>query len=101
TTDQIASVLFTSPRTCRNRLNVLRRIGFIDWFMPVHPRHGRLPVHWVPGRLSARYVALYHGQPAPSTRAVRDERDAYTSAATRIGHLLHADGTNQFFIDLL
>src|SRR6266540_2186442 len=60
-----------------------------------------LPVHWVPGRLSARYVALYHGRPAPSSRAVRDERDTHPSTATRLGHLMHADGTNQFFIDLL
>jgi len=101
TTEQIASILFTSARTCRNRLNVLRKLGFVDWFMPVHPRRGRLPVHWVPGRLSARYVALYHGRPAPSSRAVRDQRDAHPSAATRLGHLVHADGANQFFIDLL
>lgn len=101
TTDQIAAVLFHSPRTCRNRLDVLRTLGFVDWFMPVHPVAGRLPVHWVPGRLSARYVALYHGQPAPSGRAMREQRDAHPSAATRLGHLAHADGTNQFFIDLL
>ncbi|MEU4428865.1 replication-relaxation family protein [Actinoplanes sp. NPDC024001] len=101
TTEQIAAILFRSPRTCRNRLDVLRRIGFIDWFMPVHPVHGRLPVHWVPGPLSARYVALYHGQKLPSSRAVRDERDAHPAAATRLGHLVHADGVNQFFIDLL
>jgi hypothetical protein len=101
TTDQITTILFRSPRTCRNRLNTLRTIGFIDWFMPVHPRLGRLPVHWVPGRLSARYVALYHGKPAPSSRALREARDTYASAATRIGHLVHSDGVNQFFIDLL
>ncbi|MEU7874285.1 replication-relaxation family protein [Dactylosporangium sp. NPDC049140] len=101
TTDQIAAVLYRSPRTCRNRLNVLRQIGFVDWFMPVHPSTGRLPVHWVPGRLSARYVALYHGRPAPSSRALRETRDRYPSAATRVGHLAHADGVNQFFIDLL
>lgn len=101
TTDQIAAVLFGSPRTCRNRLNVLRQLGFLDWFMPVHPRRGRLPVHWVPGRLSARYVALYHGQPAPTARTVGDARDAHPSAASRLGHLAHTDGVHQFFVDLL
>jgi len=101
TTEQITAILYSSPRTCRNRLNVLRGIGFIDWFMPVHPRLGRLPVHWVPGSLSARYVALYDGKPAPSSRALRVARDTYASAATRVGHLVHADGVNQFFIDLL
>ena len=66
TTAQITAILFTSERTCRNRLNVLRKIGFIDWFMPVRPGAGRLPVHWVPGPLSARYVALHHGERPPT-----------------------------------
>lgn len=101
TTEQIAAILFNSPRTCRNRLDLLRRLGFIDWFMPVHPLRGRLPVHWVPGRLSTRYVALYHDRPIPSTRAARDQRDMSPATATRIGHLQHDDGVHQFFIDLL
>src|SRR5215510_7884200 len=44
TTEQIAAILFTSMRTCRNRLDVLRRLGFLTWFMPVHATRGRLPV---------------------------------------------------------
>src|SRR5688500_17593454 len=57
TTAQISAMLFTSVRTCRNRLGVLRRLGLVDWFVPV--RRGRqLPTHWVPGLLAARYVAL-------------------------------------------
>ncbi|MCY1144024.1 replication-relaxation family protein [Actinoplanes sp. Pm04-4] len=101
TTEQITAILFTSARTCRNRLDVLRRIGFIDWFMPVHPARGRLPVHWIPGRLSARYVALHHGRPAPSARMWRQARDTSPAQATSTGHLAHADGVNQFFVDLL
>ncbi len=100
TTAQIAATLFTSVRTCRNRLDVLRKLGFITWFMPVHRTRGRLPVHWVPGPLSARYVALYHGERAPTTRAVRELEDAH-AATTSAGHIDHADGVNQFFIDLL
>jgi hypothetical protein len=97
TTAQITAIAFTSPRTCRNRLNVLRQIGFIDWFMPVRPGAGRLPVHWVPGPLSARYVALYRGERPPTPKAVREAQDALVSG----GHLHHNDGTNQFFVDLL
>ena len=97
TTAQITAILFTSARTCRNRLNVLRKIGFIDWFMPVRPGRGRLPVHWVPGPLSARYVALYHGERPPTPKAVREAQDALVSG----GHLDHTDGVNQFFVDLL
>lgn len=97
TTAQITAILFTAERTCRNRLNVLRKLGFIDWFKPVRPGVGRLPVHWVPGRLSARYVALYHGQRAPTAKAVREMQDALISG----GHLQHNVGANQFFVDLL
>jgi hypothetical protein len=100
TTDQIASILHTSIRTCRNRLDVLRRLGFVTWFMPVHRTRGRLPVHWMPGPLSARYVALYRGERAPSTRAVRELEDAH-AATTSAGHVEHDDGANQFFVDLL
>lgn len=101
TTDQIAAVLFASTRTCRNRLNTLRRLGFLDWFMPVHSRRGRLPVHWVPGPLAVRYVSLYHGEPVPSSRTLRDARDSHPAVATYPGHLAHTDGIHQFFVDLL
>ncbi|MEJ3741812.1 replication-relaxation family protein [Actinomycetes bacterium KLBMP 9797] len=97
TTTQIASILFSSTRTCRNRLDTLRRIGFIDWFIPVLPDLSRLPVHWVPGPLSARYVALSRGERAPSLKAVKENQDSRLSA----GHVRHNDGANQFGIDLL
>ncbi|GIJ64903.1 replication-relaxation family protein [Virgisporangium aurantiacum] len=97
TTAQITTILFTAERTCRNRLNTLRQMGFIDWFMPVRPGAGRLPVHWVPGLLSARYVALHHGERPPTPKAVREAQDALVSG----GHLYHTDGVNQFFVDLL
>jgi hypothetical protein len=97
TTAQVTAILFTSARTCRNRLDTLRKIGFVDWFMPVKPGRGRLPVHWVPGQLSARYVALYHGERPPTPKAVREAQDALVSG----GHLDHTDGINQFFVDLL
>jgi hypothetical protein len=97
TTAQITAILFSSERTCRNRLNILRKLGFIDWFMPVRPSRGRLPVHWVPGPLSARYVALHNGERPPTPRAVREAQDALVSG----GHLDHTDGTNQFFVDLI
>lgn len=54
-------------------------------------------MHWVPGPLSARYVALHHGERPPTPKAIRETQDALVSG----GHLHHTDGTNQFFIDLL
>lgn len=96
TCDQISAVLFASPRTCRNRLDKLRRLGYVDWFIPV--RHGRrLPAHWVPGLLAARYVALSRGERPPTPSAVRQLQDRLV-ASTHLGHI---DGTNQFGIDLL
>ncbi|MEV0610961.1 replication-relaxation family protein [Polymorphospora rubra] len=96
TAPQIHTTLFTSPRTCRNRLDALRHLGFIDKFLPT--RHGdRLPAHWVPGLLSARYAALARGDRPPTAKAVRDRQDAIAASP----HLHHTTGTNQFFIDLI
>lgn len=97
TTDQIASVLFPSPRTCANRLGTLRRAGFIDSFIPVRTTTLGRPVHWVPGLLSARYVALSRGEAPPTARYLRERQDAMVANT----HLAHTVGANQFFIDLL
>src|SRR5256885_9236684 len=37
TSAQISAMLFGSPFPCRNRLTVLRRIGFLDRFVPYRP----------------------------------------------------------------
>ena len=96
TTSQITAILFASPRTCRNRLGVLRTFDFVDWFIPV--RHGvRLPAHWVPGLLSARLIALRNGDKAPTAKALREIQDRVVATP----HLGHIDGTNQFFVDLI
>lgn len=93
---QITAILFGSPYTCRNRLHALRRIGFLDRFIPYRPGQAP-PVHWVAGPLAARYAALSQDKRAPTLKAVRDQQDGIVS--TR--HLAHQVGANQFFIDLL
>jgi len=96
TTAQITAVLFSSPRTCRNRLDVLRHLGFIDRVLLNRP--GRpLGAHWVPGRLSARYAALSRDERPPTARALWERQDSVMTT-DKLGHLV---GTNQFFIDLL
>jgi hypothetical protein len=97
TTDQITAMLFTAARTCRNRLNVLRRLGWIDWFQPIRPG-ARLPVHWIAGPLSARYVALATGGRPPTAKVLRETQDRIVAATA---HLAHTVGTNQFFVDLI
>ena len=96
TTAQTSAMLFTSERTCRNRLGALHRLGFIDSFIPVR-RGRRLMTHWVPGLLSARYVALRDGGRPPSAKAVRERQDRVVATS----HLAHIDATNQFFVDLI
>jgi hypothetical protein len=97
TTGQITAVLFGSARTCRNRLTVLRRLGFLDRFTLPHRPGGQALECWLPGLLAARYAALARDQRPPSAAAVRDRQDAVL-ASPQLAHLL---GVNQFFIDLL
>ncbi|WP_204013148.1 replication-relaxation family protein [Virgisporangium aurantiacum] len=96
TTAQISAMLFTSERTCRNRLGALRRLGFVDGFIPIR-RGRRLATHWLPGLLSARYVALRDGGRPPSPRVMRERQDRVVATS----HLAHVDVTNQFFVDLI
>ncbi|MFB6398167.1 replication-relaxation family protein [Polymorphospora lycopeni] len=94
TSDQIAAVLFDSPITCAHRLYALRRMDFINRVL----RSGQpSQVYWVPGRLSARLVALTRGETPPSPKAVAMAADSVLSDRTR----RHTIETNQFFIDLL
>jgi hypothetical protein len=96
TTDQITAVLFGSPTTCVHRLRLLRRLTFIDRLIRRQP--DRPPqTCWIPGKLSARYAALADGQPAPSTKALRDAQDRILANP----QLTHHIGANQFHIDLL
>jgi hypothetical protein len=96
TTPQIAAVLFDSISTARARLYQLRPAAWLDCFTPARGG-GRLPTHWVLGQLGATYTAHHDGRVPPSPRAVRQRAEAIAASA----HLQHADGANQFFIDLL
>src|SRR4051812_15177450 len=58
TTDQLTAILFTSPITCRHRLNTLRSFGFVDRFIRRSEPGVADIVCWVPGPLSARLTAL-------------------------------------------
>jgi Replication-relaxation len=96
TTDQLTAILFTNPTTCRHRLHTLRKIGFVDRFIRNRPGAPN-PICWVPGLLSARYIALANGDSPPTAKALRERQDRIYSRPT-LEHLLAA---NQFFINLL
>ncbi|NMO57786.1 hypothetical protein HH310_42320 [Actinoplanes sp. TBRC 11911] len=96
TTPQITSILFTNPTTCRHRLHLLRRIGFIDRFIRNRPGAPD-PICWVPGLLSARYVALAENNQPPTARAVRERQDRIYSSPI----LQHQLAVNDVFVSLL
>jgi hypothetical protein len=96
TTDHLTAVLFTNPTTCRHRLQLLRRLGFIDRFVRNRPGAPN-PVCWLPGLLSARYAALARGQTPPTARTLRERQDRVYASPT-LEHLL---AVNAFFVSLL
>ncbi len=96
TTDQLTSILFTNPTTCRHRLHTLRKIAFVDRFIRNRPGAPN-PICWVPGLLSARYTALANGDSPPTAKALRERQDR-VYATPLLEHLLAA---NEFFVALL
>jgi len=97
TTDQLTSMLFTNPITCRHRLNILRTIGFVDRFIRRHQPGAPNVVCWVAGPLSARMTALSAGDTPPTPKALRERQDRiYANPA--LDHLID---TNWFGTRLL
>ena len=96
TTDQITAMLFTSPRTCVNRLRLLRHLGFLERFRPPH-RAPTTTWYWIPGPLAARYVALARDERPPTPKMLGQRQDA-AMVSPQLGHLV---GANQFFTDLI
>ncbi|WP_281365063.1 replication-relaxation family protein [Phytohabitans houttuyneae] len=96
TTGQLTAMLFTSPTTCLHRLHALRQLGVVDRFLRHRPGLPE-PLHWVPGLLATRLVALARNE-KPPTPAVVYERKDRTMMRPDLGHLI---GVNQFFTDLI
>ena len=96
TTDQITAMLFTSPRTCVNRLRLLRHLGFLERFRPPH-RAPTTTWYWIPGPLAARYVALARDERPPTPKMLGQRQDA-AMVSPQLAHLV---GANQFFTDLI
>ncbi|PWU45614.1 hypothetical protein DLJ47_34130 [Micromonospora sp. S4605] len=96
TTEHLTSILFSNPTTCRHRLQLLRRLGFIDRFIRNRPGAPN-PVCWLPGLLSSRYVALARDESPPTARVLRERQDRVYSSPT-LEHLL---AVNDVFVSLL
>ncbi|WP_426502843.1 replication-relaxation family protein [Dactylosporangium sp. McL0621] len=96
TTTHLAAVLFDSDTTCRHRLQLLRRLRFVDRFIRNRPGAPN-PVCWLPGPLAARYTALARGGIPPTGRALRERQDRVHASPT-LEHLL---AVNDVFVALL
>jgi hypothetical protein len=96
TTEQLTSVLFTSPTSARHRLHQLRRLGFLDRFTRNRPGTPQ-PMCWLPGPLAARYTALIRDENPPTLKVLRERQDRVYASPT-LDHLL---ATNAFFTALL
>ncbi|MFB9319793.1 replication-relaxation family protein [Cryptosporangium minutisporangium] len=96
TTEQLAAILFTNVTTARHRLHTLRRLGFLDRIVRNRPGAPN-PVCWLPGRLSARYMALAREENPPTAKALQDRQDRVYASPT-LEHLL---AINDFFTALL
>jgi len=97
TTEQITSMLFSSQRTCTNRLRLLRQLGFLDRFRPVQHGATNSIWYWIPGPLAARYVALAREERPPTPKLLGQRQDAIMASP----QLAHLAGANQFFTDLI
>ncbi|MEV6494477.1 replication-relaxation family protein [Actinoplanes sp. NPDC051633] len=95
-TDQLTALLFGSPITCRHRLHLLRRLGFLDRFLHTWP-DAPGPVCWLPGPLGARYIALSRNDTPPTAKGLRERTDRIATSPT-LRHLL---AVNQFYVTLL
>jgi hypothetical protein len=96
TTTQITTVLFASRTSATNRLYTLRRVGWVDRFIPIRA-NGRLDTHWVLGPLGAHWAAHHDGRTPPTAKAARQRREAIAASS----HLEHTDGTNDVFVRLV
>jgi hypothetical protein len=94
--DQIQRTLFTHRRTCQLRLDVLRKLGFLDRFRFAGPRGGTEPWRWVLGLAGARFQAAATGRPLPTERA-HAETITRLSVNPALRHLL---SSNEFFVRL-
>jgi hypothetical protein len=96
TSTQITAILFPTRTCATNRLYTLRRIGWVDRFIPIRAT-GRLDTHWVLGPLGAHWAAHHDARTPPTTKAARERREAIAASS----HLEHTDGSNDVFVRLL
>lgn len=96
TTEQIATVAFDSPISCRHRLAALYRLRVLDRFRPFR-RVGTAPNHWVLDAVGAMVIAAERGVEVEELHWRRDRALGLASST----QLAHRVGVNGFFCSLL
>ena len=98
TCDQIAEMFFTGRRRAQERLRDLHRLQLLDRFEPFRPAFGRVPLHYVIGRIGAAVLAAEDG--TDLDRAIRRwkaDRALVLGGSQKLVHLL---GVNGFYAAL-
>lgn len=95
TIDQLSALLFTSDRSARRRLEVLRELDVVARFRTC-VRPGSQAYRYTLGHTGAYLHAAARGEPAPR-RPAWERRMAELATSPRSGHLL---GANDFFTRL-
>jgi hypothetical protein len=98
TSDQLAEVFFDSRRRAQDRLLRLHGLQVLDRFEPIRPAFGRVPLHYVIGRLGAAVLAAEDGtDPERAIRRWKADRALVLGGSQRLFHLL---GINAFYAAL-
>ena len=99
TSDQLAEVFFDSRRRAQDRLLRLHGLQVLDRFEPIRPVWGRVPLHYVIGRLGAAVLAAEDGtDPDRAVRRWKADRALALGGSQRLRHLL---GINDFYAALV
>lgn len=98
TSDQLAEIFFDSRRRAQDRLLRLHGLQVLDRFEPRRPAFGRVPLHYVIGRLGAAVLAAEDGtDPDRAIRRWKADRALALGGSQRLLHLL---GINAFYAAL-
>jgi hypothetical protein len=98
TAEQIAAVFFDGRRRAQQRLRELHRLQLLDRFEPLRPAWGRVPLHYVIGRLGAGVLAAEDGKdPDQALRRWKADRALVLGGSQRLFHTL---GINAFYAAL-
>lgn len=99
TGDHLGEMFFTGRRRAQERLRDLHRLELLDRFEPFRPAFGRVPLHYVIGRLGAAVLDAEDGcDPDRAIRRWKADRALVLGGSQKLVHLL---AVNSFYAALV